>query len=68
LWHDSYFVQSFDFIRNYITRQPKTKCLLNFCDDVHVASFKKFRKEPTDGKMTEMFSGRCKATGSSASY
>jgi len=35
-----------DSICNYITRRPKTECKLNFCDDVHVASFKKFHKQP----------------------
>jgi len=26
-------------------------CQLNFCYDLHVASFKKFHKEPIDGKI-----------------
>jgi len=36
---------------NYSTRQPETKCQLTFGDDLHVASFEKFHKEPIDGNI-----------------
>jgi len=52
LSHDSYFVQKVLTLSAIMAhRRPKTKCQLNFCDDVHVASFKKFHKEPIDGKI-----------------
>ena len=39
-------VSTLSAFRNYGTRQPETKRQLIFCDDLHIASFKKFHKEP----------------------
>ena len=48
-----FYAKSLNFIHNYSARQPKTKCRLSFCDDLHIACFKKFHKEPIDGKSSD---------------